>query len=420
MNDCNTALEIITALSELFGPNEFKGLTVKLMSKKANAFEILEKYADAFREYEKIMRLDNTVPNVQMNYNRIRNILKETGQLDKIRTKESSFKNQAQEIKPRAAAEPKTTQNISELYNEYKSKGNEYVKKAEYQYALGFYTKCIDLDKSNVIGYLNRSLCYVKLNQPDKAISDCSFVLEQDKNNVKALYRRASANKLKQKYELVAKDLKKLLSLEPNNQIAASEYKSINALLAKNPNKVLIKEVTPEKGPKKPLVIEEIKEEKKVVPEPVRKEAVEEKFKPLQPEKPKTVQPEKISKPLEFNKITNGYEFLQGWNSINPKDKESYPRLLMKVDAKDLSTFIGSKLDDDMLNRLIESIHKLHFQNEKGFDASEYLKSLSKTKRFDVTKLFIDSEHSNLVKEVAQSKNFKSSDAVLVKKAFSI
>lgn len=380
------------------------------MSKKANAFEILEKYADAFSEYEKIMKLDNSVQNIQMNYNRIRNILKENGQFDKVRVKKAdkpSAKSQAQET-----TQPKV-EDISELYNEYKTKGNEYVKKAEYQYALGFYTKCIDLDSTNVIGYLNRSLCHVKLNQPDQAITDCTFVLEQDKNNVKALYRRASANKLKQKYDLVAKDLKKLLNLEPNNQIAASEYKSVTALLEKIPKKTLIKEVTPEKQPRKPI-IEEIKvqENKKVISEPIKKDVVKEEI--------NTVKPEKVTKPLVFTKITNGYEFLQGWNSINPKDKDSYARLLIHVDAEDLSYFIGTKLDDDMLNQLIESIHKLHCQNEPGFQALVYLKSLSKTKRFDVTKLFIDKEHSNLVKEVTESKKYKSIDAECVRKAFGI
>ena len=146
------------------------------------------------------MKIDHTNQNVQRAYNRLKNVLKETGQFDR-------------RSPPPQSTKPETTkEDLTFMYNDLKAKGNDYVKKGEFNYALGFYTKCIELEPANTVGYLNRSLCYVKLNQPDFAIADSGFVLERDASNVKALYRRASAYKIKKCYELVEADLKKLLS----------------------------------------------------------------------------------------------------------------------------------------------------------------------------------------------------------------
>ena len=89
------------------------------------------------------------------------------------------------------------------------------------------------------------------------------------------------------------------------------------------------------------------------------------------------------------------------------------------MDADNLSVFIGTKLDDEMLNRLIKSIHKLSKEKPAGFDGVVFLKELSKTKRFDVTKLFIDKEYLDLVREVCDCGANKG-DVDIVMKAFGV
>lgn len=405
IGDCDSGLELLNALSNLVDQADIKSRRVKLMSKKAQAYEMLEKFKDAFFQYEELMKVDHANQNIQRDFNRVRQILKDTGEFDKIRNKKASPLVREKSI------ETKQPQQVSktELYAEYKNKGNDYVKKSEYQYAVGFYTKCVDLDKDNVVGYLNRALCYVKLNQAELAIQDCTFVLERDAKNVKALYRRASANKLKKNYELVAKDLKDLLHLEPNNEIAAKELKEVNSLLAKNPKKVLITEV-------------ESKPEKTA---PIKSEPAKRPVEQKKPEVKKTTQVQPVKPPtsVTFGKITNGYEFLQNWNKISPKDIDSYARLLLTIEAKDLPGFIGSKLDDEMLNRIIKSIGKLSAESETKaeFSGALYLRHLSLSKRFDVTKLFLDQEYLSMVKQIISTKESNSAEDVeFVKKAFDI
>ncbi len=393
IRDCDEALTLLNSLANVTRPHETQTLRVKVMLKKSAAYEALEKFKEAFLECEELMKIDHTNQNAQRAYNRLRSVLKETGEFDKLRPVLAEKKGEKQPSR----------EELNLMYNELKAKGNEYVKKGEFNYALGFYTKCIELDPANTVGYLNRSLCYVKLNQPDMAIADSGFVLERDASNVKALYRRASAYKIKKNYDLVAADLKKLLILEPNNQIAAKEYKEVCELVAKSgTNKVLIDEVAETRA-------KEITGE--ALPEPKKKELIKEKLVTQRPV---------IIAPVNFTKISNGYEFLQGWNSVNPRDIDSYGRLLTSMSPNDLPVYIGSKLDDDMLSKLIKAIHRLDRGDNGGnFNAIEYLKCLSRTQRFNVTKLFLDKEHIGLIKEVLAG-HADSDKADSVQKAFDL
>lgn len=313
--------------------NELRNQRLKFISKKASSYEFLEKYLDAFNEYEILMKLDSTFQNAQQSYNRIRKILNETGQLQKKKNNEiinltnSEIKNQIK---------------TEDSYEDYKSKGNECVKQNDFSNALKFYNKCIEIDKLNPIAYLNRSLCYVKLNKPDLAIDDCSFVLQNDKANVKALFRRATANKMKNMNNLVADDLKLLLTIEPNNQIAIKEYESVKKLIdeQKNLNKAPSKKI---ELIDKPTILKN---------EPiVEKETI--KVNLPKKNEPEQISSIKVKKAENFTNVSNAYEFLQSWNSINPKDKEGYDLLLSSIDPSYLPKFIGSKLDDDMLVTVI-------------------------------------------------------------------
>lgn len=405
---------------------------------------MMEKFEEAFSEYQTLMRLDSKFKNVQQSYNRVRNILNDTGKLNKIRSvvKESKpvTETKASEISPTkvteskpAKPEPKPDQdkkiNHENLYEEYKTKGNEFVKNNDYENACEYYTKCVELDKQNIVAYLNRSLCYIKLNKPDQAIKDCSFVLNKDKNNVKALYRRAMAHKLKVEYEWFIDDLNRLISIEPNNQIAILELQNAPALkkqaeLMRKQEKI-VKEVenlsvndkkeTKENNKK----IEEITEEKK-------NEAKSENTKPLPksnttPSMPKPDTSASIpqSKSYNFTNITNAYEFLQAWNSINPKDITSYANLVSNVDPVNMPKFIGSKLDDTMLQALLNSIYQLRYDETSSKflkpdrKVVDYLKNISKVQRFNVIKLFISNDQKKMINEIlrdldeAEIKNVK-------------
>uniref|UniRef100_W5L843 E3 ubiquitin-protein ligase CHIP n=1 Tax=Astyanax mexicanus TaxID=7994 RepID=W5L843_ASTMX len=69
---------------------------------------------------------------------------------------------------------------------ELKEQGNRLFLCRKYQEAAACYSKAINRNPSVAVYYTNRALCYVKLQQYDKALADCRHALELDSQSVKA------------------------------------------------------------------------------------------------------------------------------------------------------------------------------------------------------------------------------------------
>ena len=75
------------------------------------------------------------------------------------------------------------------------SKGNWHFRRAEYEDALGFYSKAIKLggDKVALNTYhKNRAACFIKLEQYDSAVKDSIAALGYNSADSKALFRLGS------------------------------------------------------------------------------------------------------------------------------------------------------------------------------------------------------------------------------------
>jgi len=419
------------------GSNEnSKNLMLKLLSKKADSFEKLEKFSEAFLVYESLMKIDSKFNNVQQSYNRIRNVLKENGQLNKViaSTKEPSKTvqpplnlEQREHVK---STDNKVTQSKEEMYEANKVKGNEYVKENNFEKAIELYTKCVEIDSSNPVAYLNRSLCYIKCNNADLALEDSNFVLKKDKTNVKALFRRAISYKMKLNYDLAIEDLKMLVSLEKNNQIAIQELEEIKKLKSDATKSKVLEEKNSSSSRKKIVILDE--ETPAIEKKPEIKEATKPKTttqeinKNLQP-KTESVNPPPTARKTAFTKVTNAYEFLQLWNSINPTDINAFTHLLVNVQAADLPKFIGSKLDDAMLATLLKAIEEFiqnkefsHFIDENR-NPIDYLKFLAKSQRFNVIKLFLNQDQKQRIsKMLLNLKSSKLDDLNSIKKDYDL
>lgn len=123
---------------------------------------------------------------------------------------------------------------------ERKDVGSELFKKGRIPLALERYKKVCDLfnyvDNFNEenkkkakelkkISELNQAACFVKLKNFADAKKACNNVLKEEKENVKALYRRAQCDvELKNFMECMA-DLKKVIELDPQNKAARALYK---------------------------------------------------------------------------------------------------------------------------------------------------------------------------------------------------
>lgn len=72
--------------------------------------------------------------------------------------------------------------------------------------------------------YTNRALSWHQLDNQDDVLKDATYVLKfLDSKNAKALFRRAHAYKVKERYYEAAQDLEVLVQLDPNNKQAKKD-----------------------------------------------------------------------------------------------------------------------------------------------------------------------------------------------------
>ncbi|KAK9815444.1 hypothetical protein WJX72_003733 [[Myrmecia] bisecta] len=146
---------------------------------------------------------------------------------------------------PEDATVPEGEQELafrSRAAEQVKARGNALFKEGDFQAAHRKYTKALryldteslqteGLSESDTEGLstaalaclLNRAACSLKLGKPRDAMKDCSTVLEQQSDNVKALYRRGQAHLAVKEYDEALNDLKMGVKLEPNDKGVKAE-----------------------------------------------------------------------------------------------------------------------------------------------------------------------------------------------------
>ncbi|CAM4747662.1 unnamed protein product [Rotaria magnacalcarata] len=163
----------------------------------------------------------------------------EWGKIDKQIAREMNSDNDDDDEEQEFDDDEKTTNQTSssntiheksqrlETAEQHRLNGNTAFKSNNYEKAIDLYTKCIILDSTNPMAYMNRAIAHYRLNNYDASITDCSHVLSKDPNHIKALFRRASCFIAKQKYEEGKRDLDILLTIDEENIDAKNLLKTI-------------------------------------------------------------------------------------------------------------------------------------------------------------------------------------------------
>lgn len=69
----------------------------------------------------------------------------------------------------------------------YKNKGNEHFKKGDFQKAMKFYSKAIEINSNNYLLYSNRSITFFYLNKWEESIKDANKAIEINSSWIKVL-----------------------------------------------------------------------------------------------------------------------------------------------------------------------------------------------------------------------------------------
>lgn len=142
--------------------------------------------------------------------------------------------------------------NATEQANEFKKRGNDCVKKAEWQKAIHYYTEAIRLNRSDAVYFSNRAFCYLKQSKFTECIEDCTTAIGLDDKMVKAYYRRMQAREqMNDDLDAAVSDCRTVLRIEPKNIEAQRSLDRLENLVKKS-NKTCKSVPKEEPKPKQP------------------------------------------------------------------------------------------------------------------------------------------------------------------------
>ncbi|KAJ1986235.1 hypothetical protein H4R33_003483 [Dimargaris cristalligena] len=128
-----------------------------------------------------------------------------------------------------------TTNSLTLFIGLNEPQGNLAFKEGRYDDAIAAYTKCIELSPENATFYNNRAMAQLKVNAFRQAELDCTSSLQYAPDNVKALWRRGTSRKFQQQFDQARDDLKRALTIEPQNKAVQQELALVESYLAPAP-----------------------------------------------------------------------------------------------------------------------------------------------------------------------------------------
>ncbi|KAK9513230.1 hypothetical protein VZT92_026779 [Zoarces viviparus] len=387
IQDCTRALEL-------------QSFSLKPVLRRAMAYESLERYRKAYVDYKTVLQIDSGVVAAHDGVNRITRLLIEQDGAewrenlpDIPRVPLSAQQHRREEPPSTDVLQARAERKAEVQFTALKQEGNEFVKKGQYQDALGKYTECLKLKPEECAIYTNRALCYLKLERFAEAKQDCDAALRVEPTNKKAFYRRALANKGLKDYLACSSDLQEVLQQDPNVQEAEKELEEVTVLLRQS---LANADASPAK-PRKTVPITEVEGDEETASAPDsggshRGEATAINLRP-----------------------TNAYEFGQALNTARcGGDTAACADLLASTTPETLPLLLSTQLDGNTIGFVMQSLdshllekdpnlvyrHLNHLHTADRF--SVVLMLLEKDERRHMTQLF---EHLSAVQSSEFTKN---------------
>uniref|UniRef100_A0ABM5EZQ5 RING-type E3 ubiquitin transferase n=1 Tax=Pogona vitticeps TaxID=103695 RepID=A0ABM5EZQ5_9SAUR len=102
---------------------------------------------------------------------------------------------------------------------EYKEQGNRFFVGRKYPEAAACYGRAINRNPLVAVYYTNRALCYLKMQQHDKALADCKHALELDGQSVKAHFFLGQCQMEMENYDEAIANLQRAYNLAKEQRL---------------------------------------------------------------------------------------------------------------------------------------------------------------------------------------------------------
>ncbi|KAH7864121.1 hypothetical protein Vadar_026028 [Vaccinium darrowii] len=120
---------------------------------------------------------------------------------------------------------PEPTPEAKKKAAEAKIRGEEAFKRKDYLMAVDAYTQAIDFDPSDATFLSNRSLCWIRLGQPEQALTDAKACRALRPDWPKACYREGAALRLLQKFDEAANCFYEGVMLDPESKELVNAFR---------------------------------------------------------------------------------------------------------------------------------------------------------------------------------------------------
>lgn len=345
--------------------------------------------------------------------------------------------------------EPLDEESLKKAANEYKEKGNVFIKAKDFESALKMYSMAIETYSNEAVYYSNRSQCFLDLGKYEECIEDTKKAIELDSRFAKSYFRQMKA------YEKMGRNMQALgtcqrwMEVVPNDNTPQANYDRIhNKIIEENnqrkrsqikwskyPKEVNFVEKKPHMQSKKPLksIPVHLKKSQSPIPEHVLDKIFNNNTGEHVPEpktdtklfktnffeknitKPTPIKPasedktvvnekneilkasERIPSLEELQALKNhlislpqtGPQFYTAWKELNEDLKFLYLKN-MADNSIDIGKLLGAQLNSEMLTEIIQVIHK-YFMHYK-LPYIQLLHSLSKNIEMPILSMFITSD----------------------------
>lgn len=292
-----------------------------------------------------------------------------------------------------------------------KDLGNKAFANRDYSTAIDYYTQAIEFDGTNAVLFSNRAMCYLKLEDYNKALQDCDEGLKNvtdDKAKVKLLFRKASSFKGMGSFKLARQYYQAVLQLDPKNEQALTELGGLDDQMEVESSRqeIPIKKVDtlPENYQRlldgKSFDIE--KKESVTLKTPENERLVDEEIEALfgdrkKPEPAPTVSfvERNSTSPLLLLKSLAGADVKKAYNFV------------INLPPQEIKDSFSYGVETDFFTFFIEAaIYVSTHESVNNWEQKilEILKGLSTVKRYEIAKSFVDLLEINKLKQILQTK----------------